>query len=183
MQLFYQAGTEHQEQVDDNEYDGISSAPQIDDTNHKAILNIDNNNSNPNPLPVLVDVYTAKCGPCKLIERSLQSILPKYTSHHNTILSFCKWNADTKETSPQFLSYLKEHNMTFRKLPTLLLFMDGKPVGIRSGMLSGGQIERFLGEFGIEGIDIDNDNGKNKGPRPKIGPDGALGISTRKMNR
>jgi len=34
--------------------------------------------------------------------------------------------------------------MTFRKLPTLILFVDGVPVAKRSGMGTEGQIERFL---------------------------------------
>ena len=67
--------------------------------------------------------------------------------------------------------------MTFRKLPTLLLFIDGIPVTLKSGMMSAAAINRFLEEHLPDG------DGKGEGPRPKIGPDGALGVSTRKMNR
>lgn len=36
--------------------------------------------------------------------------------------------------------------MTFRKLPTLILFVDGLPVAKRSGMATSGQLDQFLEE-------------------------------------
>ena len=60
--------------------------------------------------------------------------------------SFCKWNVDTKDESEEFMNILREHEMTFNKLPTLLLFVEGVPVAIRSGMATAGQVERFLDE-------------------------------------
>ena len=72
------------------------------------------------------------------------------------------------------MSLLREYDMTFRKLPTLLLFVDGIPVAMKSGMMSAAAIERFLEE---------NLGGRKGERRPRVGPDGALGVSTRKMNR
>jgi len=104
----------------------------INDSNYQTILQ--------NSRPVLVDFYIGNCGPCRLIEKSLQSVLPYYSDD----LTFCKWNVDEKENSRQFLHLLRKHEMTFRKLPTLILFVDGVPVAKRSGMGTEGQIERFL---------------------------------------
>mmetsp|Transcript_6341 Transcript_6341/g.11576 ORF Transcript_6341/g.11576 Transcript_6341/m.11576 type:complete len:221 (-) Transcript_6341:305-967(-) len=104
----------------------------INDSNCQTILQ--------NPRPVLVDFYVGNCGPCRLIDKSLQSVLPYYSDD----LTFCKWNADEKENSRQFLHLLRKHEMTFRKLPTLILFVDGVPVAKRCGMGNEGQIERFL---------------------------------------
>lgn len=106
----------------------------IDDSNYEAIL------QNPLGRPVLVDCFVPNCGPCKLIERSLQAVLPGYSDE----LSFCKWNADETEHSQQFMNLLREHEMTFRKLPTLIMFVDGAPVALRSGMGTAGQLKTFL---------------------------------------
>jgi thioredoxin 1 len=118
----------------------------ITDANHESIL------YNPENLPVLIDCYVAKCGPCKIIERSLSQILPKYTSDdielgYSTRLIFCKWDADEKDESEIFMNIMRKHNYTFRKLPTLVLFVEGVPVAMRSGMATEGQIDRFLDEY------------------------------------
>lgn len=118
----------------------------ITDANHESILFNDQN------LPVLIDCYTSNCGPCKLIEKSLTKILPKYTTNINPEegyaerLIFCKWNADSKTESESFMNIMREYDYTFRKLPTLLLFYQGIPIAMRSGMATDIQIERFLEE-------------------------------------
>ena len=174
MQFIYQEGSEQETnappiQTLDNQdiLIDVSKAPHIDDASYELILN------NPLSVPVLIDCYKETCGPCKLIERSLKEALPKYIT--NNSLSFAKWDTETTDTSERFMSILREHNMTFRKLPTILLFMDGIPVAMNSGMMSAAAIDRFLEKH------LRSD--KPGKPRPKIGPDGALGVSTRKMNR
>lgn len=172
--LFYQEGPSTEQQI---VYD-TSKATHIDDYNHETILN------NPLSLPVLIDCYTDKCGPCRLIERSLQEALPKFISPRDhddkkshPRLQFVKWDVESKEHSKQFMSILREHEMTFRKLPTLLLFIDGIPMAKISGMMSAAAIDRWLEEHLPDG------EGKGRDRRPKVGPEGALGVSTRKMNR
>jgi len=170
--LFYQEGAPAEQQI---VFD-VSKSLHIDDSNHVPILN------NTLSLPVLVDCYTDKCGPCKLIERSLQQALPKFISppdenSSGPRLQFVKWDADSTDNSKQFMSILREHEMTFRKLPTLLLFIDGVPTALKSGMMSSAAIDRFLEEHLPDG------DGRGGERRPKIGPDGALGVSTRKVNR
>ncbi len=118
----------------------------ITDANHESIL------FNPQNLPVLIDCYTSNCGPCKLIEKSLTKILPKYTTNINPEegyaerLIFCKWDANTKDESESFMNIMREYDYTFRKLPTLQLFYEGIPIAMRSGMATDVQIERFLEE-------------------------------------
>ena len=68
--------------------------------------------------------------------------------------------------------------MTFTKLPTLLLFINGKPVASRGGMASATQIDMFLQKH-LPSLE----KGGEEERRPRQRPDGALGISTRKMNR
>lgn len=70
----------------------------------------------------------------------MQSVLPKYAER----VLFCKWDTEDKESSQQFMDLIREHDMTFRKLPTLLLFVDGVPVAMKSGMATAGQVEAFL---------------------------------------
>ena len=44
------------------------------------------------------------------------------------------------------MKIIRRHDMTFSKLPTLLLFVDGRPIAMRSGMASVSQIDMFLEE-------------------------------------
>ncbi len=174
--LFYQEGPPTEQQRVD--VDTSKEATHIDDFNHETILN------NTLSLPVLIDCYTDKCGPCRLIERSLQEALPKFISPHDhddkksrPRLQFVKWDVESKGRSKQFMSILREHEMTFRKLPTLLLFIDGIPTAKKSGMMSAAAIDRWFEEYLPDG------EGKGRDRRPRVGPEGALGVSTRKMNR
>ena len=147
----------------------------INDSNYESILLVQEQQEE-NSLPVLIDCYTNNCGPCKLIERELSIALPKYTTNTHPRLTFCKWDTNTKEQSTQFMNIVRKHNMTFTKLPTLLLFINGKPVASRGGMASATQIDMFLQKH-LPSLE------KGEERRPRQRPDGALGISTRKMNR
>ena len=148
----------------------------INDSNYESILLVQQQQEE-NSLPVLIDCYTNNCGPCKLIERELSIALPKYTTNSNPPrLTFCKWDTNTKEQSTQFMNIVRKYNMTFSKLPTLLLFMNGKPVASRGGMASATQIDMFLQKH-LPSLE------KGEERRPRQRPDGALGISTCKMNR
>ena len=42
------------------------------------------------------------------------------------------------------MNMLRSRKMTFRKLPTVILFMNGEPVALRSGMGTDSQLEYFL---------------------------------------
>ena len=63
-------------------------------------------------------------------------------------MRLAKWDADApREKSQEFVQLLRRHGATFRKLPTLILFVEGAPVGVRSGYASKEQIEEFLEEY------------------------------------
>ena len=117
--LSYRAGAETAAQemksAAKTETSRVAGAPHLDDTTHASLLN------NPRHLPVLVDCYLSQCGPCKLTERSLDALLPRYSDR----LLFCKWDADQREHSQRFVELLREHDATFRKLPTLVLVAGG----------------------------------------------------------
>mmetsp|Transcript_16911 Transcript_16911/g.35501 ORF Transcript_16911/g.35501 Transcript_16911/m.35501 type:complete len:196 (+) Transcript_16911:172-759(+) len=109
--------------------------PQIDDTNYQSILVNESNR------PVLVDAYVSNCGPCKLIERSIRPLISKYSNK----IDFVKWNAENiGNNSKEFMDKLRECKMTFRKLPTVILFVDGEPIAMRSGMGTESQLDEFL---------------------------------------
>jgi len=44
------------------------------------------------------------------------------------------------------MNIIRQYDMTFSKLPTLVLFVDGIPMAMRSGMASVSQIDMFLEE-------------------------------------
>lgn len=152
--LFYQAGTEAYAAKQGTLAPGVV----VSNSGTKTIEHIDNSNyqtilQNSLGLPVLVDCYVSNCGPCKLIERSLQSVLPGYSND----LFFCKWDANETENSQQFMNILRKHEMTFRKLPTLVLFVDGVPMAMRSGMGTAEQIGTFLNGHLPMNEEIDED--------------------------
>ena len=134
-QLFY---LEHEAQITvlrDRKKSKHHTISQINDSNYHQILSQNK--------AVLVDAYVSNCGPCKLIERSILNILSKYSGK----VKFAKWNADTamnKKNDNQFMNFLREHNMAFRKMPTLILFVNGKPIALRSGMGTSAQLENFM---------------------------------------
>ena len=111
-------------------------AIHINDSNYKSILQSNK--------VTLIDCYIPNCGPCRLIDKTLSCILPKYTNTNQ--LSFYKWDVNERTNSQDFMNLLRQYDMTFSKLPTLLLFVNGVPTAMRSGMASVSQIDMFLEE-------------------------------------
>lgn len=105
----------------------------IDDSNYESILS--------QAGCQLIDATSPRCGPCRLIESALRAALPQHES-----VAFYKWNVDERDQAQEFMNVLRRHDMTFNKLPTLILFRDGRPVAIRSGMATPLQIDQFLKE-------------------------------------
>ena len=143
--LFYQAGTVDTvlqrpppptTTMNDISLD-TKEAIHINDTNYKSILQSNK--------VTLIDCYIPNCGPCRLIDKTLSCILPKFTNNNH--LQFCKWNVNERTNSQEFMNVIRQYDMTFSKLPTLLLFVDGIPTAMRSGMASVSQIDMFLEEY------------------------------------
>ena len=141
--LFYQAGgvvdTVLQQRPPTTTNDislDTKEAIHINDINYKSILQSNK--------VTLIDCYIPNCGPCRLIDKTLSCILPRYTT--NNRLTFYKWNVNERTNSQDFMNVIRQYDMTFSKLPTLLLFVDGIPKAMRSGMASVSQIDMFLEE-------------------------------------
>ena len=103
----------------------------IDDSNYEAIFS--------QAGCQLIDATSPRCGPCRLIEPALRAVVPQHEG-----VAFYKWNVDERDRAKEFMNVLRRHDMTFNKLPTLILFRDGRPVAMRSGMATTRQIDQFL---------------------------------------
>ena len=85
----------------------MSNLMQITEANFTAeVLNA--------KLPVLMDLWASWCGPCKMIEPTIEEIAKEYAGK----LKVGKLNVDE---SPQLAT-----NFGVRSIPTLLFFVNGK---------------------------------------------------------
>lgn len=83
-------------------------------------------------IPILVDFWAEWCAPC----RTLAPILEKIIEEWNGKLLLAKINSDTSAAlATQF---------SVRSLPTVILFVDGAPVGQFSGLQTETQIQQFI---------------------------------------
>lgn len=83
------------------------------------------------PDPVLVDFSASWCGPC----RAMAPALAKFAASRDD-LGVVKVDIDE---APDIAS-----RYSVRSVPTLMLFVEGKPVATQAGMMSEGQLARFV---------------------------------------
>jgi len=81
--------------------------------------------------PVLVDFYGLGCGPCRTLEPTLKSLAGK-----NGDVKFAKIEAG--EAMELFAEY------KVNRVPTLIIFKDGKEVDRRAGLMSEKDIAEWL---------------------------------------
>lgn len=82
--------------------------------------------------PVLVDFWASWCGPCKMLAPYIKEIAKTYEGK----LKVCKLNVD--EAGEIATRY------AIMSIPTLMLFKDGKIMNKRVGMMTKGELEKFI---------------------------------------
>ena len=95
-----------------------------DDTFESEVLNSD--------IPVLVDYWAERCGPCKVIAPVLEEIAAEYGGR----MKVCKLDIDENEDTPP--------KYGIRGIPTLMLFKNGAVEATKVGALSKSQLTAFL---------------------------------------
>jgi thioredoxin len=87
---------------------GVPIVALTDDTFDEAILSAGT--------PVLVDFWTAWCGPCKMLEPVIEELATEYEG----TMQFAKLDVDAQPETTQRLEVMS--------MPTLIVFRDGRAV-------------------------------------------------------
>lgn len=90
--------------------------------------------------PVLVDVFSPQCGPCKMLAKVLKQVQPSYRNR----VDFVKWNVADKENTGELKRIVEEAGIVVRGLPSLIVFRGGVPVAARKGFANEFQLDYFL---------------------------------------
>lgn len=85
------------------------------------------------PAPVLVDFSASWCGPCHAMAPALE----KFAAGRND-LDVVKVDIDE---APDIAG-----RYSVRSVPTLMLFVEGKPVAAQAAMMGEGQLTRFVAQ-------------------------------------
>mmetsp|Transcript_54063 Transcript_54063/g.114820 ORF Transcript_54063/g.114820 Transcript_54063/m.114820 type:complete len:209 (+) Transcript_54063:255-881(+) len=112
------------------------SLKELDDSNMKDLLF--------QPIKskaVLVDAYAPWCGPCKLIEPYLDECAKKYSDQ----LSIVKYDVEGNNNKNLKVEMLLQGVMV-RGLPTLVLYNNGNPLAIHSGVITETELEDWLND-------------------------------------
>ena len=86
---------------------------------------------NSNPL-VLVDVWAAWCGPCKIIAPFIDQVSTEYSGK----LTVCKLDADSNKDIVS--------NLGIRNIPTILIYKNGEIVETKTGVLNKKQLSDLI---------------------------------------
>jgi putative thioredoxin len=91
--------------------------------------------------PVLVDFWADWCGPCQ----QLMPLLSQIVEDMDGQVKLAKVNTEEEQELAQ--------QVGVRSLPTVMLFVDGRPVDQFQGALPEGQIREFIGRHVLSEID------------------------------
>lgn len=90
-------------------------------------------------LPYLTP-YDLHSSQCKLLDKVLRKAQPNYLNK----VDFCRWNVNDTENTAELKKLFLESGYTLTKLPSLIVFREGKPVAVRPGFANEFQLDDFL---------------------------------------
>ncbi|HVE44513.1 MAG TPA: thioredoxin [Gammaproteobacteria bacterium] len=83
-------------------------------------------------IPVLVDFWASWCGPCKALAPTLEDVSKNYSEK----VKFTKMDVDANPQTPS--------KFGVRGIPTLIIFKDGQVKATHVGLLSKGELSKFI---------------------------------------
>jgi|Transcript_57411 thioredoxin 1 len=99
----------------------------------------------------LVDACAVWCGPCKLIEPIVRRCGEKWSDR----LDVMRYDIESKSTNVK-MELLRQDALP-QKLPSLILFRDGKAVAKHSGIISEEELDDFISSNLADQEDLDKD--------------------------
>lgn len=103
---------------------GANMLTLTDSTFDREVLNSD--------VPVLVDFWAEWCGPCRMMEPTIEAIAADYAGK----IKVGKLNVDDNGATAM--------RFNIRGIPTLLLFKDGRIVDQRVGAVGKAEVQKML---------------------------------------
>lgn len=98
---------------------------------------------------VLVDAQAKWCGPCRLMDSIIHDLADKYrNSGDSSPIQVAQFDVEDPNVGDLKLTLALE-NVLPRKLPSFILFRNGRAVGQREGVLSKDEIRDFLNSHAV----------------------------------
>ena len=82
--------------------------------------------------PALVDFWAPWCGPCKALSPLVESMADLYSDQ----MAFFKMNVDENPLTPA--------KYGIKAIPTLIIYREGKPVDVTTGLCSRAKLEQAI---------------------------------------
>jgi thioredoxin 1 len=105
---------------------------ELGDSNFRDLFNADK--------PVLIDACAKWCGPCKLIEPTIDRCADK----RENSLAVCRY--DVESDSDEVKLELLLQRVMPQALPSLILIKNNKVLGTRNGIITDDELDEFLNE-------------------------------------